>query len=76
MTPEEQLAPTYAAFNARDIDQVLAQMTDDVDWPNAWEGGRLVGHVPCVTTGRASGRRSTPRCGRRPSAGCRMEASR
>jgi hypothetical protein len=22
---------------------VLAQMTDDVDWPNAWEGGRLIG---------------------------------
>jgi hypothetical protein len=33
----------YAAFNARDIDTVLAQMNDDVDWPNAWEGGRLVG---------------------------------
>ena len=33
----------YAAFNARDIDGVLAAMTDDVDWPNAWEGGRLVG---------------------------------
>ena len=44
MTPEEQLDATYAAFNARDVDQVLAQMTDDVDWPNAWEGGRVVGH--------------------------------
>jgi hypothetical protein len=33
----------YAAFNARDIDKVIEQMTDDVDWPNAWEGGRLVG---------------------------------
>jgi ketosteroid isomerase-like protein len=20
-------------------------MTDDVDWPNAWEGGRVVGHA-------------------------------
>jgi ketosteroid isomerase-like protein len=22
---------------------MLEQMTEDVDWPNAWEGGRLVG---------------------------------
>ena len=33
----------YAGFNARDIDAVLAAMTEDVDWPNAWEGGRLRG---------------------------------
>jgi hypothetical protein len=33
----------YAAFNARDIDSLLAQMTADVDWPNAWEGGRVHG---------------------------------
>jgi hypothetical protein len=33
----------YAAFNARDIDAVLAAMTEDVDWPNAWEGGRVRG---------------------------------
>jgi len=44
MTPERRLTATYAAFNAREIDQVLAQMTDDVDWPNAWEGGRVIGH--------------------------------
>jgi hypothetical protein len=43
MTHEETLRTTYSAFNARDIDQVLAHMTHDVDWPNAWEGGRLVG---------------------------------
>jgi hypothetical protein len=34
----------YAAFNARDIDALLEQMTADVDWPNAWEGGRVHGH--------------------------------
>jgi hypothetical protein len=34
----------YAAFNARDIDVLLEQMTPDVDWPNAWEGGRVHGH--------------------------------
>ena len=44
MDSEELLRVIYAAFNARDIDGVLAAMTDDVDWPNAWEGGRLVGH--------------------------------
>jgi hypothetical protein len=45
MEPEQRLRHTYAAFNARDIDRVLAQMTADVDWPNAWEGGRVVGHA-------------------------------
>jgi ketosteroid isomerase-like protein len=35
----DRLRATYAAFNARDIDAVLAQMTADVDWSNAWEGG-------------------------------------
>jgi hypothetical protein len=44
MDSEELLRIIYGAFNARDIDGVLAAMTDDVDWPNAWEGGRLVGH--------------------------------
>lgn len=33
----------YDAFNRRDVDGVLAMMTEEVDWPNAWKGGRLVG---------------------------------
>ena len=33
----------YEAFNRRDIDAVLALMSDEVDWPNAWKGGRLTG---------------------------------
>ena len=33
----------YEAFNRRDIDAVLAMMSDDVDWPNAWKGGRMTG---------------------------------
>jgi nuclear transport factor 2 (NTF2) superfamily protein len=33
----------YEQFNARDIDAVLARLTDDVDWPNGWEGGYLRG---------------------------------
>jgi len=43
MDPERRLRALYDAFNARDIDAVLNAMTDDVDWPNAWEGGRLRG---------------------------------
>jgi ketosteroid isomerase-like protein len=34
----------YASFNARDIEAVIAHLDPDVDWPNAWEGGRLHGH--------------------------------
>ena len=37
------LAAAYQAFNARDIESVLALMHPDVDWPNGWEGGRLSG---------------------------------
>ena len=39
------LARTYAAFNARDIDAVLALMDPEVDWPNGMEGGRVHGHA-------------------------------
>jgi hypothetical protein len=33
----------YSAFNKRDIDAALALMTEDVSWPKASEGGRVVG---------------------------------
>jgi hypothetical protein len=39
----DQVQHLYDAFNARDIDALLDAFTDDVDWPNAWEGGRLHG---------------------------------
>jgi len=39
----DQLRDLYVAFNARDLDALLGAMTEDVDWPNAWEGGRLHG---------------------------------
>ena len=32
----------YSAFNQRNIDGVLALMTQDVSWPKASEGGRVV----------------------------------
>lgn len=33
----------YDAFNRRDIDAVLSLMTEDVLWPNGWEGGFVKG---------------------------------
>ena len=41
---EALLERTYAAFNARDVDAVLAMMHAEVDWPNGMEGGRVHGH--------------------------------
>jgi hypothetical protein len=40
---EEVLRAAYAAFNARDLDAAIALMDPQVDWPNAWEGGRVTG---------------------------------
>lgn len=31
------------AFNRREIDAATELMHPNVDWPNAWEGGRVVG---------------------------------
>jgi ketosteroid isomerase-like protein len=46
MPPIEQtLRSAYRAFNARDIDAALELMDPHVDWPNAWEGGRVVGRA-------------------------------
>lgn len=33
----------YSAFNKRDIDGALALMTEDVSWPRASKGGKVVG---------------------------------
>jgi hypothetical protein len=43
LTDNDLLTNVYSAFNARDIDTVLAAMSEDVDWPNGWEGGRIYG---------------------------------
>ena len=42
---EALLRRAYAAFNARDVEAVIALMHPDVDWPNAWEGGRVHGQA-------------------------------
>jgi ketosteroid isomerase-like protein len=41
---ERLIRDLYASFNTRDIEAVIAHLDPDVDWPNAWEGGRLHGH--------------------------------
>ncbi len=43
MSVQRTIQALYESFNARDADAVLARMTDDVQWPNAWEGGRVQG---------------------------------
>ena len=42
---EQRLRDLYASFNARDVDAALVATAADVDWPNAWEGGRVTGHT-------------------------------
>ena len=37
------IAQIYFAFNQRDIDGALAHMSENVSWPKASEGGRVVG---------------------------------
>ncbi|MGY1681679.1 hypothetical protein [Geodermatophilus sp. SYSU D01176] len=48
---DEQLRALHRAFNARDVDSVLSAMTADVDWPNGWQGGRVVGHGAVLAVG-------------------------
>jgi ketosteroid isomerase-like protein len=45
MKERDLLSATYRAFNARNVDAVLAVMHPDVDWPNGMEGGRVHGHA-------------------------------
>src|SRR5271156_482738 len=37
------IAQAYSAFNQRNIDGALALMSENVSWPKASEGGRVVG---------------------------------
>ena len=39
----ERIRELYQGFDDRDLDAVIAAMAPDVDWPNGWHGGRLVG---------------------------------
>jgi hypothetical protein len=42
---EALLRSLYAAFEARELDTLIAALAPDVDWPNGWEGGRLRGRA-------------------------------
>jgi ketosteroid isomerase-like protein len=39
------LRRAYDAFNERDVDAAVALMHPRVNWPNAWEGGRVHGRA-------------------------------
>lgn len=43
-TNQNLLTKTYADFNARDIDAVLAVMHPDIAWANGMESGHVHGH--------------------------------
>jgi hypothetical protein len=43
MSNQELISQVYAAFNQRDIDATLLLMSENVSWPKASEGGRVVG---------------------------------
>jgi ketosteroid isomerase-like protein len=40
----ETLKRLYERFNAKDIDGVLANLADDVEWANGMDGGHVQGH--------------------------------
>jgi hypothetical protein len=40
---ETVISQAYSAFNRRDVDGALALMSENVGWPEASEGGRVVG---------------------------------
>jgi ketosteroid isomerase-like protein len=42
---QQTLRAAYRAFNDRDIEGAVELMHAEVDWPNAWEGGRVVGRA-------------------------------
>jgi hypothetical protein len=43
MINQELISKVYSAFNQRDIDATLVLMSENVSWPKASEGGRVVG---------------------------------
>jgi hypothetical protein len=42
---EELIKRAYSAFNSRDIDFALSTFHPEVEWPKAFEGGYVSGHV-------------------------------
>jgi nuclear transport factor 2 (NTF2) superfamily protein len=44
MAAAETIPDLYRAFNAREVDAVLAALAPDVRWANGWQGGFVHGH--------------------------------
>jgi hypothetical protein len=42
---QEFVAQAYSAFNERRLDDALALMDPEVEWPNGMEGGTVHGHA-------------------------------
>ncbi len=42
-SPERILRRAYRAFNSGEVDAAIELMHPEVDWPNAWQGGRVFG---------------------------------
>ncbi len=40
---QKQLTLLYDAFNRRDLDAIFSHFSDEIDWPNGMEGGRVLG---------------------------------
>lgn len=45
---QRTLRSAYRAFNDRDLARAVGLMHAEVDWPNAWEGGRAVGRSAVI----------------------------
>jgi hypothetical protein len=43
MINQELISRAYSAFNQRDIEATLVLMSENVSWPKASEGGRVIG---------------------------------
>jgi len=47
-THEGFFVDLYLAFNRRDLEALARTLHPDVDWPNAWEGGRVRGREAVI----------------------------
>ena len=43
MNTQALISEAYSAFNNKDINRTLALMSENVSWPKASEGGRVIG---------------------------------
>src|SRR5215210_8441683 len=58
---EALLRRMYAAFDVRDVETIARVLHPDVDWPNAWEGGRVRGRAEVLAYWRRQFEQIDPR---------------